>query len=421
MKIFFRCFFFLFLLMFSFSWTFAYELTENDYKLVDRVEEKLYEKIDTTDNFQPETLISLLENVIEKKQLGGKIKAILQTIIEDLKIDYSWESLDDEFFDADYEMAPEDCFEDELYDAEEKYCYVELEGDWDYNDEDFWDEYIDESFYGSEVWDFDFDYNYNDDDFWDNYDEDQYEDGSEGEEEWVVYKINGDVITLTSWNADKKYNEIWKLFTTLIPKNYRTDFTNYSVTNNPDGDTFAHVAQNNEDNKKWDIGVNMGAFYQENGELNKKESVHTLIHEFAHVLTLGKTQMQYVPTNLDSELMMNRFKNKCRTNMVMEGCLYKDYYLDQLINKFWKEDFKKMQAAEEDEQLDFYTGKEKNFVTDYASTNPGEGIAETFTFFVLKTIPTGSTVADQKINFFYSFPELVKLRQVIRTRLDTIK
>jgi len=143
MKIFFRCFFFLFLLMFSFSWTFAYELTENDYKLVDRVEEKLYEKIDTTDNFQPETLISLLENVIEKKQLGGKIKAILQTIIEDLKIDYSWESLDDEFFDADYEMAPEDCFEDELYDAEEKYCYVELEGDWDYNDEDFWDEYID--------------------------------------------------------------------------------------------------------------------------------------------------------------------------------------------------------------------------------------------------------------------------------------
>jgi hypothetical protein len=165
----------------------------------------------------------------------------------------------------------------------------------------------------------------------------------------------------------------------------------------------------------------MGAFYQEDGKLNKKESVHTLIHEYAHVLTLGKTQMQYIPTDLDSELMMNRFKNKCKTNMVMEGCLYKDSYLNQFIEKFWKEDFKKIQSAGEDEQLDFYSGREKDFVTDYAATNPGEGIAETFTFFVLKSKPTGNTIADQKIKFFYNFPELVKLRQVIRTRLDTIK
>jgi hypothetical protein len=434
---------------------FSYELSESDYKLIDRVEVQLYEKIDNNPNISADAVVDLINSIIEKKKLDGQIKTILQVIVQDLSVDYVWDSADDDL-EEEYEMIAEDCFEDEHYDEEWKYCYIEINDGEYIDDDDLWDDYIDDDFDGAGSWEIDIDYEmkasdclkdekYDEEwkycyievegDFDENdtqFDEEKqgYKDvwGNEsnneeawwGEENSVIYKINGDNIKLIKWDADKKHNEIWKLFITLIPKNYRTDFANYGVSNEPNGDTFAHVVQNNSDNNKWDIGVNMWAFYQK-GKLDKKESIHTLIHEFAHVFTLNKTQMQYIPNNLESEAMMKRFRGKCKTNLVMEGCLYKDSYLNQFIDKFWKEDFKKLEAAGEEEQLDFYTGKENNFVSDYAASNPGEGIAETFTFFVLKPKPTGNTIADQKVRFFYNFPKAVQLRTLIRARLDKIK
>jgi hypothetical protein len=67
-----------------------------------------------------------------------------------------------------------------------------------------------------------------------------------------------------------------------------------------------------------------------------------------------------------------------------------------------------------------YEGNESNFITDYAATNPGEDIAESFTYFVLKVKPVGNTIADQKLNFFYNYSELDILRKQIRSRLDQI-
>jgi hypothetical protein len=60
-------------------------------------------------------------------------------------------------------------------------------------------------------------------------------------------------------------------------------------------------------------------------------------------------------------------------------------------------------------------------VTEYAASNPDEDFAESFTVFVLKEKPTKPTVnfihKDQKILFFYDFPELVEMRDFIRSNL----
>jgi hypothetical protein len=60
-------------------------------------------------------------------------------------------------------------------------------------------------------------------------------------------------------------------------------------------------------------------------------------------------------------------------------------------------------------------------VTEYAASNPSEDLAESFTAFVLQEKPTKSTVgfihSDQKILFFYDFPELVEIRDFIRSNL----
>jgi len=69
---------------------------------------------------------------------------------------------------------------------------------------------------------------------------------------------------------------------------------------------------------------------------------------------------------------------------------------------------------------DVYAGNESNFITDYAATNPGEDIAESFTYFVLNTKPLGITGADNKVNFFYDYKELENLRKQIRSNMEAI-
>ena len=57
----------------------------------------------------------------------------------------------------------------------------------------------------------------------------------------------------------------------------------------------------------------------------------------------------------------------------------------------------------------------------YSVVNPVEDMAESFTFFVMNNIKFGTdTIANEKINFFYDFTEMVEMRTRIRQYLDTL-
>jgi len=78
---------------------------------------------------------------------------------------------------------------------------------------------------------------------------------------------------------------------------------------------------------------------------------------------------------------------------------------------------KMLETVRAEEPGDVYN--EKDFVTEYASTNPGEDIAESFAFFVLRPKPSSSKKkSDQKMLFFFDYPELVKLRSYVRSRIE---
>ena len=59
---------------------------------------------------------------------------------------------------------------------------------------------------------------------------------------------------------------------------------------------------------------------------------------------------------------------------------------------------------------DFYLTHRDQFVSDYSVTHPTEDIAESFAHFVFNPRPVGNSVRDQKLLFFYEYPELVRLR-----------
>ncbi|HSH01550.1 MAG TPA: hypothetical protein VLL52_03455, partial [Anaerolineae bacterium] len=138
---------------------------------------------------------------------------------------------------------------------------------------------------------------------------------------------------------------------------------------------------------------------------------YTLIHEYAHVMTLDDSQ---VASGVTSE--------SCDEYALFEGCALPRAYLNAFYEKFWADVFAELGVSSEDEltedmMVDYYEENEDSFVTDYASTNPGEDIAESFTVFVLQPKPAGDTIAEQKVLFFYDYPELVRLRGDIASRL----
>ena len=144
--------------------------------------------------------------------------------------------------------------------------------------------------------------------------------------------------------------------------------------------------------------VSMETF--QNGE---KEMIFTLIHEFAHILTLNNAQ-------LDGTIS----EDSCQQRFVTEGCLNADSYLNVFYGKFWKDKFN----AEVEDSYENYEKNPSAFVTEYAATNPEEDIAETFATFVFnKKKETQSTIAEEKIAFFYVYPKPVEIRDSIRLEL----
>jgi len=165
-------------------------------------------------------------------------------------------------------------------------------------------------------------------------------------------------------------------------------------------DTGAYV-EPDPSGEKWNMYVNMNTFAD-----GEKEMVFTLLHEFAHILTLNFEQM-----NREAD------EETCETYFVQEGCLHRDSYLFSFFERFWKQyDLGSSQFDLEGSNV--YDEHPKDFVNDYAATNPGEDIAESFASFVLRTNSEGGTVGEKQ-EFFGEYTELVFLRDNIRSRLTT--
>ena len=165
-----------------------------------------------------------------------------------------------------------------------------------------------------------------------------------------------------------------------------------------------------------------------------------MIHENAHILSLGSSQSDnddpYSSTGIDdlyeepyTELIeiVQEKEDACAPNYYTDvsGCMKNNSYMNKFFQEFWVDIYPSFKWFYEFDDYDkfedhndlFYQKYKTQFVTWYAATNPDEDFAESFTIFVLKEKPTKSTIADQKILFFYDFPELVEMRDFIRKNL----
>jgi len=242
--------------------------------------------------------------------------------------------------------------------------------------------------------------------------------GSEGDyHELVRYQVDGDTISgpiyhtapddLESYKQDAAAHQaIWELFTTIIPAEQRQMVDEYIIFTDGTHDLLAAVEQEEYKPDKWSLEVDII------DAKDRKALAATLLHEFAHLVTLNINQSEP-----DSYV--------CAVDYVNPGCGQPNSYVDLFYRRFWVDIFDEWSAInaiqnddERDQKLEeFYFDHQSQFLTEYATTDTSEDIAESWAYFILVPPPTGDTTASKKIMFFYEFPELAQLRDQITTRL----
>lgn len=248
----------------------------------------------------------------------------------------------------------------------------------------------------------------------------------------AVYSVEGDAITEPTFESvpnDLKdeqkdtalQNTAWDVFTALIPSQDRQMVVQYNVFTDGYSNTLAAVDQNHTDPSQWILEIDIA-------DLEDKDALlFTLIHEYAHLLTLNASQVipdQEIvddPTNLS---LQEKKAAACPTYFTGTGCSYTDSYINMFYNRFWvdiDDEWRKIDALQygTDDTLyfdglySFYKSHQDQFVDDYSTTHPAEDIAESFAYFVFAPKPTGNSIKEQKIAFFYEYPELIQLRKDI--------
>lgn len=252
----------------------------------------------------------------------------------------------------------------------------------------------------------------------------------------VTYRVDGDQLTEPYYEevpADlqdeqddvQMHQRLWEYFAALIPPDARGVLAEFSVMTDGADNVLAAVAQTYDDPSLWGLEVDLA------DSADYDYLTFTLVHEFAHVLTLGPSQVppsEAVFNNPeDNEIYMNEVA-ACPNFFPGEGCANSDSYINLFYDRFWRDLYSEWDAInlEEDDALyyekldDFYYSYQDQFLTDYAVTHPAEDIAESFSFFIFSDLPDGGSIAEQKILFFYNFPELVDLRTRIHANVCAV-
>ncbi|MDH3340190.1 MAG: hypothetical protein OEL84_02760 [Nitrosopumilus sp.] len=240
---------------------------------------------------------------------------------------------------------------------------------------------------------------------------------------------------LKTWQNDSdKHKEVWEFFVNLFPKHYIEDVVLYTVYTDGIDNELAAVQRYLYNSQKSELMMDIPDFYNSD-KLDESELSFFLIHEFGHLITMGTSQMEiddellygftYLSHEEYSELFSKKYDACYPQYLTLDGCTNAESYLNIFFQRFWNDtydEYLSIQSIEDDDEYydaieRFYEKYIDWFVTDYALTNPDEDIAESWLAFVLNDKPDGNSVAEEKILFFYDYPELIKLRDYIRNRL----
>lgn len=255
----------------------------------------------------------------------------------------------------------------------------------------------------------------------------------EEEEYYVIYTIEDDklasrddIVVTNRINAEQDargtHEIIWNYFAAIIPPEERKFLTEFAVISDGKGEILAAVSPTFDNPSLWTLEVDI-LDSDDNYSLT-----FTFMHEFGHLVTLNAKQVppnRRVLYNPDDHDIYEQAIAECPQYFTGDGCSNPDSYINEFFNRFWLDFYDEWQEIDliEDDDVyydsldEFYETYQDQFLTDYAATSPAEDIAESWSFFILSPKPELNSIANEKILFFYEYPELVRLREEILNRI----
>lgn len=207
--------------------------------------------------------------------------------------------------------------------------------------------------------------------------------------------------------ADGTHARLWDLVTGIIRPQDIDYISRFSVFTDYLGNKTGYIKRDipnylRTDKSEFILFMDYYDIFDENGRFRDYDQmIKVLIHEYAHLLTMNKTQMD--PEGVED-----------RPIGYNSGSFKEGSMMDEFYKKFWE---KNIVLWENMNVNDFYRMLSDEFVSKYAATKCSEDIAESFTEFVLRDRPKGNTVADEKILFFYKYNVMIDARTHIRSFL----
>jgi hypothetical protein len=145
------------------------------------------------------------------------------------------------------------------------------------------------------------------------------------------------------------------------------------------------------------------------------DTVTTVIHEYGHLLTLNRDDLVMSDTCPANQFHLKWYEECYNANSYMN--LFYESFLTEYVEQWLHAGYESVE-----ERIAFYEKNKDSFVTTYAAVSASEDIAESFSFFMLTLYnDSPQTVAEEKINFFYQFPELVEYRAFVLKELKDRK
>lgn len=177
----------------------------------------------------------------------------------------------------------------------------------------------------------------------------------------ALYTVTGDRIIPQEGKSVRKGDQLlWETFVDIVGESFVEDtISEFRVYNKPNNGISAFVEE--KPDNTWIFafnreGKNISDIYADESVIN------LLVHEFGHLV----------------------------------------FFDDTSIEKAFKKTFWSNTQAQGD------------FITQYASNNATEDLAETFVYFVTHEKPTQKGTKYDKVRFLYQYPELLKIRSTLR-------
>ena len=229
------------------------------------------------------------------------------------------------------------------------------------------------------------------------------------------------------------HQELWEISKALIPNIDEGRIKRVILAQDRRTDTLAFVASLDNTGQTWEYGLNLDAVNLNNAEVYE-ELLSTIVHEYAHILSLNDTQVSYDPAQQlayddlsVSDEAYEAITVKAERNCLVQSgiydgdaCYLPGSHLFEFFMLFW--DSYGNNAFEDAANGELFRDNRNDFVNSYAASSPTEDFAETFAAWVMPELEAFeiTAVTDTKFSFFNSRPALVDLREQILDGLDRL-